>query len=95
LKSATIWGGSGGAITSNLRGEKSRTYAVSELMVRPESRRTGVSDRLHQELLADLKEDLAVLLLDSTNPKMQAKYESWGYRKVGERQRSPTRPSSP
>lgn len=66
--------------------EKSRTYAVSELMVRPEWRKTGVSERLHQTLLADLKEDLAVLLVDSMHPKVQFRYESWGYRKVGEKQ---------
>ncbi|MCX4819464.1 GNAT family N-acetyltransferase [Streptomyces sp. NBC_01142] len=66
--------------------EKSRTYAVSELMVRPEWRKKGVSDRLHQALLADVKEDIAVLLVDSAHPKVQARYESWGYQKVGERQ---------
>ncbi|MFF3242980.1 GNAT family N-acetyltransferase [Streptomyces sp. NPDC002870] len=66
--------------------EKARTYAVSELMVRPEWRKTGVADRLHQALLANLKEDIAVLLVDTTHAKVQARYEGWGYRKVGERQ---------
>ncbi|MFF3320836.1 GNAT family N-acetyltransferase [Streptomyces sp. NPDC002889] len=66
--------------------ERSRTYAVSELMVRPEWRKTGLADRLHHALLADVEQDIAVLLVDVTHPKVQAKYESWDYGKVGERQ---------
>ncbi|WP_405602225.1 GNAT family N-acetyltransferase [Streptomyces sp. NBC_01410] len=66
--------------------ERSRTYAVSELMVCAEWRKKGLADQLHDALLADLSEDIAVLLVDSTHPKVQARYESWGYQKVGERQ---------
>ena len=60
------------------------TFAVSEIMVRPRWRKQGVSVRLHEELLKERKEDLAVLLVDVTHPKVQALYESWGYSKVGE-----------
>ncbi|MGC9538168.1 GNAT family N-acetyltransferase [Streptomyces sp. UG1] len=60
------------------------TYAVSELMVRPQWRKQGVSDQLHEELLKGRAEDLAVLLVDVTHPKVQALYQSWGYAKVGE-----------
>lgn len=66
--------------------EHSRTYAVSELMVRPEWRKTGAADQLHDALLEGRDEALAVLLVDVTHPRVQARYESWGYRKVGERQ---------
>ncbi|MER7338222.1 GNAT family N-acetyltransferase [Streptomyces sp. NPDC000075] len=62
------------------------TYAVSELMVRPAWRKQGVSDLLHAELLKARTEDLAVLLVDVTHPKVQALYESWGYTKFGEQQ---------
>ncbi len=62
------------------------TYAVSEIMVRPPWRKQGISEQLHEALLSERPEDLAVLLVDVTHPKVQALYESWGYVKVGERQ---------
>ncbi|MFJ5923135.1 GNAT family N-acetyltransferase [Kitasatospora sp. NPDC092948] len=64
----------------------SSTYAVSELMVRPRWRKTGTAARLHDELLGGRPEHLAVLLVDTEHPKVQALYERWGYRKVGDRQ---------
>lgn len=63
----------------------SSTYAVSEVMVRPSWRKQGIADRLHEALLKKRPEDLAVLLVDVTHPKVQALYETWGYTKVGER----------
>ncbi len=60
------------------------TYAVSELMVRPRWRKQGISALLHEALLKERPEDLAVLLVDVTHPKVQALYESWEYVKVGE-----------
>jgi GNAT superfamily N-acetyltransferase len=65
-------------------GGRTSTYAVSELMVRPRWRKQGVSERLHEALLKERTEDLAVLLVDVTHPKVQALYESWGYTKIGE-----------
>jgi GNAT superfamily N-acetyltransferase len=62
------------------------TYAVSEVMVRPRWRKQGISERLHEALLKERTEDLAVLLVDVTHPKVQALYESWGYTKAGEQQ---------
>lgn len=62
------------------------TYAVSEVMVRPKWRKQGIADRLHTALLDKRSEDLAVLLVDVTHPKVQTLYESWGYQKVGEQQ---------
>ncbi|MGW0712547.1 N-acetyltransferase family protein [Streptomyces sp. NPDC002643] len=71
---------------------KTRTFHVSELMIRPKWRRQGHSERLHQALLADREEDLAALLVDVTHPRVQSMYETWGYRKVGERQPFPDSP---
>lgn len=65
---------------------RTSTYSVSELMVRPRWRKQGISEELHEALLSERREDLAVLLVDPTHPKVQALYESWGYSKVGERQ---------
>jgi GNAT superfamily N-acetyltransferase len=62
------------------------TYAVSELMVRPRWRKTGVAERLHTALLQDRREALAVLLVDTTHSKVQHLYEMWGYQPVGTRQ---------
>ncbi|MFF2041022.1 GNAT family N-acetyltransferase [Kitasatospora sp. NPDC058170] len=66
--------------------EPSATFGVSELMVRPNWRKSGTSERLHSQLITDRPEDLAVLLVDPDHPKVQALYESWGYRPVGFRQ---------
>jgi GNAT superfamily N-acetyltransferase len=63
----------------------SSTFALSELMVRPKWRKTGEGRQLHDALLED-REALAVLLVDSTHPRVQRLYESWDYKKVGNRQ---------
>ncbi|MFI1013303.1 GNAT family N-acetyltransferase [Streptomyces sp. NPDC020965] len=72
--------------------EQSSTFSVSELMVRPKWRKTGASQRLHEALLADRDERLAVLTVDTTHPRVQALYESWHYRKIGEQQPFPDSP---
>ncbi|WP_328457614.1 GNAT family N-acetyltransferase [Streptomyces sp. NBC_00386] len=64
----------------------SATFAVSEVLVRPGWRRRGIAERLHKALLLERPEDLAVLLVDVTHPKVQDLYGSWGYTKVGEQQ---------
>ncbi|MER7917465.1 MULTISPECIES: GNAT family N-acetyltransferase [unclassified Streptomyces] len=72
--------------------EKSRTFHFSELQVRTPWRGKGVSERLHRALMDAQDDDLAVLLVDMTHPKVEALYESWGYRKVGEDQPFPDSP---
>ncbi|MET9593135.1 GNAT family N-acetyltransferase [Streptomyces sp. NPDC006516] len=62
------------------------TFAVSEVMVRPQWRKQGISERLHEALLEERSEDLAVLLVDVAHPKVQALYETWEYERVGEQQ---------
>ncbi|MET9642721.1 GNAT family N-acetyltransferase [Streptomyces syringium] len=64
----------------------SRTFAVSEVMVRPRWRKTGTAERLHHELLTGRPEARATLFVDSSHPKVAALYESWGYTGVGESQ---------
>ncbi|MEJ8662304.1 GNAT family N-acetyltransferase [Streptomyces sp. MS1.AVA.4] len=68
------------------------TFSVSELMVRSKWRKTGAAERLHAALLESRPEALAALLVDREQPKLQALYETWGYRKVGERQPFPDSP---
>ncbi|WP_460074141.1 N-acetyltransferase family protein [Streptomyces sp. YKOK-I1] len=68
------------------------TFSVSELMLRPRWRKQGLGQRLHTALLAERAEALAVLTVDTRRPRLQALYEGWGYRKVGERQPFPDSP---
>lgn len=72
--------------------DPSTTFAVSELMVRSKWRKTGTARRLHEALLTDRDEALAVLLVDTTHPRVQALYESWHYAKIGERRPFPDSP---
>ncbi|MFI7020137.1 GNAT family N-acetyltransferase [Streptomyces sp. NPDC050164] len=69
------------------------TFSVSELMVRPQWRKTGTAERLHAALLEDRPEALAVLLVDPDHPKVEALYEAWGYRRIGNRQPFPDSPN--
>ncbi|MFC8270056.1 acetyltransferase [Streptomyces cinereoruber] len=55
-------------------------------MVRSKWRKTGLADQLHTTLVAPRPEPLTVLLVDTTHPRVQALYETRGYRKVGEQQ---------
>ncbi|MCX4736975.1 GNAT family N-acetyltransferase [Streptomyces sp. NBC_01363] len=61
-----------------------RTYALSELMVRTPWRKTGTARRLHDELLAARPEKRATLLVLKDHPKVRALYESWGWQTLGD-----------
>lgn len=63
--------------------EDPSTFSFSELMVRPRWRKQGISERLHRSLLEGRPEALAVLLVDTTHPRVEALYAAWGYRRVG------------
>lgn len=70
-----------------------RTYALSELMVRTPWRKTGAARRLHDALLAERTEERATLLVDQEHPKVRALYESWGWHTLGDlRPRLPDAP---
>ncbi|MEU1630374.1 GNAT family N-acetyltransferase [Streptomyces sp. NPDC020096] len=64
--------------------DRSSTYALSELLLRPKWRKTGAAQQIHAGHLAERSEHLAVLLVDATHPKVRGLYEDWGYAKVGE-----------
>ena len=72
--------------------EKDLTFSFSEMAVRTKYRKTGAAEQLARALMEDRDEDLAVLLVDTEHPRVQALYEQWGYRKVGERQPFPDSP---
>ncbi|MFB6815413.1 GNAT family N-acetyltransferase [Streptomyces sp. NPDC056347] len=68
------------------------TFALSELLVRPQWRKTGLAQHLHTTLIEARPEPLTTLLVDTTHPRVQALYETWGYRKISERQPFPDSP---
>ncbi|MYX40731.1 GNAT family N-acetyltransferase [Streptomyces sp. SID89] len=72
--------------------KKTLTFAYSELAVRQAYRKQGISDVLSRALLEDRREDLAVLLVDVEHPRVQALYEDWGFKKVGEQRPFPDSP---
>ncbi|MET9510744.1 GNAT family N-acetyltransferase [Streptomyces flavidovirens] len=72
--------------------EKSQTFSYSELAISPKWRKKGVAELLTRALFEGRDEDLAVLLVDIKHPRVQALYEDWGFRKVGERQPFPDSP---
>ncbi|MFH8753921.1 GNAT family N-acetyltransferase [Streptomyces rimosus] len=91
---APWWGGLLADVDPDLIEETgSRTYALSELMVRVPWRKTGVSKQLHDALLEGRPEERATLLVDQSHPKVHALYESWGWQKLGDlRPRLPNAP---
>jgi GNAT superfamily N-acetyltransferase len=69
-----------------------RTFVLYELMVRVPWRRTGVSRRLHDELLAARGEDRVTLAVERAHPRVRALYEGWGYQWIGSVQDAPDAP---
>lgn len=63
-----------------------RTFAVTDLLVRPPWRRRGYSRALHDALLENRPESRATLLVLSDNTPACMAYRSWGWYKVGELQ---------
>ncbi|MEV1287915.1 GNAT family N-acetyltransferase [Micromonospora sp. NPDC049679] len=61
-----------------------RTFALSELLVRPTWRRRGIAKALHDELLNSRPEERATLLARPDNEPAQATYAKWGWQKVAE-----------
>ncbi|WP_404950799.1 GNAT family N-acetyltransferase [Streptomyces sp. ARC12] len=61
-----------------------RTYALSELMVREPWRKTGVARQLHDTLLTARTEQRATLLVDQDHPKVHSLYRNWGWTTLGD-----------
>ncbi|MFE5097362.1 GNAT family N-acetyltransferase [Streptomyces sp. NPDC056638] len=88
------WGGLLTTVPADTIAETgTRTYALSELMVRTPWRKTGTAQRLHDALLAPRPEQRATLLVDQDHPKVHTLYESWGWQTLGDlRPRIPDAP---
>ncbi|MFI2031427.1 GNAT family N-acetyltransferase [Streptomyces buecherae] len=60
------------------------TFALSELLVLEEWRKTGTSKQLHDIVVNSCGDALSTLCVDVAHPKVVRLYESWGYVKEGE-----------
>lgn len=71
-----------------------RTVALQEIVVRKQWRGRGVAWQIHQEWLHQRSEERVTLLVNPTagNGSVQAVYEAWGYRKIGDQQPFPESP---
>ncbi|MCX5396933.1 GNAT family N-acetyltransferase [Streptomyces sp. NBC_00102] len=65
-----------------------RTVALNEIVVRKPWRGRGIAWQIHEAWLAQRKEERVTLLVNPTagNGAVLARYEAWGYRKVGDQQ---------
>lgn len=61
----------------------SRTFALSEIMVRSEFTGQGAAHALHDELLSGRAESRATLLVRPTNRRAYNTYLRWGWSRVG------------
>ncbi|WP_228982241.1 GNAT family N-acetyltransferase [Streptomyces sp. DH12] len=68
------------------REDGSRTVALNEIVVRRPWRGSGTAWQLHETWLMAREEERVTLLVNpaSGNGALQANYEAWGYRKIGE-----------
>ncbi|KNE83335.1 GNAT family N-acetyltransferase [Streptomyces xinghaiensis] len=63
-----------------------RSFGLFEIMVRAPWRGRGIAQGIHDELVNSRPEERAVLLVDSTHPRVRARYEEWGYSKAAQMQ---------
>lgn len=65
-----------------------RTFAVSELLVRPAWQRRGIARALHGEMIGRRAEQRATLLVRPDNAAAHAAYHSWGWSEAAQLQPS-------
>lgn len=60
-----------------------RTFALSEIMVRDQWKGQGIAHALHDSLLGGRSEKRATLLVEADNTTAYRAYSSWGWERVG------------
>lgn len=84
-ENARWWGGLLDEVPEDVvRETGTRTYALSELMVRTPWRKTGSARQLHDALFAEQTVERATLLVRQSHPKVRALYEAWGWKVLGD-----------
>jgi GNAT superfamily N-acetyltransferase len=76
------------------REDGKRTVSLNEIVVRKEWRGRGVAWQIHQAWLSQRSEERVTLLVNPAagDGAVQAVYEAWGYRKIGDQQPFPDSP---
>jgi ribosomal protein S18 acetylase RimI-like enzyme len=59
-----------------------RTFALTELLVRPSWRRQGIGRYLHDLILGSRREERATLVVPPAAAAAQAAFQNWGWRRV-------------
>jgi ribosomal protein S18 acetylase RimI-like enzyme len=74
------------------REEGHRTFALFEVIVKPEHQNQGIGRRIHDELLAERGEQHVTTATNHGNTHARNTYTRWGYRHIGTRQPTPPAP---
>ncbi|MBX7268750.1 GNAT family N-acetyltransferase [Micromonospora sp. Llam7] len=61
-----------------------RTFALSELLVRPAWQRKGIARALHDKLVESRPEKRLTLLVRPDNARAQEAYRAWGWKKMAQ-----------
>ncbi|MGH3692931.1 MAG: GNAT family N-acetyltransferase [Pseudonocardiaceae bacterium] len=69
-----------------------RTFAVFEVIVKPEHQGQGIGRRIHDGLLAKRSELRVTIATQHGNTHARNTYTRWGYRHIGTRQPTPSAP---
>ncbi|MGH3853260.1 MAG: GNAT family N-acetyltransferase [Pseudonocardiaceae bacterium] len=69
-----------------------RTFALFEVMVKPEHQGQGIGQRIHNTLLAIRGEQRVTIATDHGNIHARNTYTRWGYHHIGTRQPTPPAP---
>ncbi len=69
-----------------------RTFALFEVIVKPEHQGHGIGRRIHDQLLASRGEQRITIATHHGNTHARNTYTKWGYRHIGTRQPTPPAP---
>lgn len=69
-----------------------RTFALFEVIVKPEHQGQGIGRRIHDELLAKRSEQRVTIATHHCNTHARNTYTRWGYHHIGTRQPTPPAP---
>ncbi|MGH3903436.1 MAG: GNAT family N-acetyltransferase [Pseudonocardiaceae bacterium] len=72
-----------------------RTFALFEVIVKPEHQGQGIGRRIHDELLAKRGEQRVTIATHQGNTHARNTYTRWGYHHIGTRQPAPPAPPAP
>ncbi|MCA1671523.1 MAG: GNAT family N-acetyltransferase [Actinobacteria bacterium] len=69
-----------------------RTFALFEIIVKPEHQGQGIGQRIHDELLSKRSEQRITIATHHGNTHARNTYTRWGYHHIGTRQPAPPAP---